>query len=705
VSWVRLFDSSISTLTELSDGQQFAKILSKIDASWFRVSALCQNSESNASWVFKFNHLKKMHKLMLSFLDNQLNVKPNLHINLNAIAKDNSVPDLVSFATLVLCIAVQCDNNAHYIKDIQTLDNKTQQQLMLAIDNTISSKNSALLSPVESIGELRKEVETLQKANADLSATNFQLLSQGGSGAGDFLLKQEISNLRETIQKTQDKLSETQTIAEKQESQIQDLTRSAQESAQTIRETSHLKDQLDEFRHLADKLQKTEALNEKYKKKLDEGMDMKKRVKALEDENLSLRSQQTDIENEYKKMKAYKPLLDSYKDQVKQLGDQNSVLMIEGSRAEFERREYQVKLERLEQEKKAASELNNNLEDRLREIELAGGDLISGETLAGELDGRSDSEDSSSQLRYKVVQLERQLEKFKGSASENSEQRILLLENLLVDSNRLKSKFEDDYLVLYQRNLGLENEVKQMSSDSGSRALQIELEEKEQEISTLRQRLSTGGSAVSTDSALSADLSKARQQLEHAQSQLRISEAKINKLSAEKENLVESAIDLKNRLTTESKNSSEMRAILASLESGKDETEEGAVLANTTQHLVKMQQQNEALHHALKQAKDRIQSFEKMIKESSSKDTNSKAYVEAMAAYEAAIREKDLEISRITDELKSMRIAVAREQRLMAAAYHSLGMQTQKAMGGAGNIKGTWLANQRKKQEFSVRGN
>ena len=46
--------------------------------------------------------MKRLHKLCLSFLDNHLDVKPSLDVNLNAIARDESVEDIVSFATLVL---------------------------------------------------------------------------------------------------------------------------------------------------------------------------------------------------------------------------------------------------------------------------------------------------------------------------------------------------------------------------------------------------------------------------------------------------------------------------------------------------------------------------------------------------------------------------------------------------------------------------
>jgi hypothetical protein len=42
-----------------------------------------------------------------------------------------------------------------------------------------------------------------------------------------------------------------------------------------------------------------------------------------------------------------------------------------------------------------------------------------------------------------------------------------MLETMLEDSNKLKSRFEDDYLNLYQRNLTLENDIKKLTSDAG----------------------------------------------------------------------------------------------------------------------------------------------------------------------------------------------------------------------------------------------
>lgn len=55
--------------------------------------------------------------------------------------------------------------------------------------------------------------------------------------------------------------------------QVEDLQRKADEGAR-------LKDQVDEYKHAADKLQRTENVIEKYKKKLEEGADVRRQVKV-----------------------------------------------------------------------------------------------------------------------------------------------------------------------------------------------------------------------------------------------------------------------------------------------------------------------------------------------------------------------------------------------------------------------------------------
>jgi hypothetical protein len=107
----------------------------------------------------------------------------------------------------------------------------------------------------------------------------------------------------------------------------------------------------------------------------------------------------------------------------------------------------------------------------------------------------------------------------------------------------------------------------------------------------------------SPESQMQAKLARSHELIEANKNQARILEAKINKLTHEKEGLVEQAIDLKDRLSGEIKAAGELRAIVAGFESSEGD-EGGSSLAAATHKLVNLQQQNDALHQALKQAKE-----------------------------------------------------------------------------------------------------
>jgi protein HOOK3 len=89
-----------------------------------------------------------------------------------------------------------------------------------------------------------------------------------------------------------------ETELDKQTTLITDLTRKVDELQVEADKAAKLKDQVDEcvilqafylgifnqlyrYRHAADKLQKTENVMEKYKKKLQEGADLRQHVKVI----------------------------------------------------------------------------------------------------------------------------------------------------------------------------------------------------------------------------------------------------------------------------------------------------------------------------------------------------------------------------------------------------------------------------------------
>lgn len=103
--------------------------------------------------------------------------------------------------------------------------------------------------------------------------------------------------LGDASQKSEDNLAMTEAELDKHTGLASELTRKIDELQVTADLAARLKDQVDEYvavisrgvtglarpfryRHAADKLQKTENVMEKYKKKLQEGADLRQHVKV-----------------------------------------------------------------------------------------------------------------------------------------------------------------------------------------------------------------------------------------------------------------------------------------------------------------------------------------------------------------------------------------------------------------------------------------
>jgi protein HOOK3 len=90
--------------------------------------------------VLKFNNLKKIYKVLTRYYEEVLGFPAGFPAgalavpNLNAIARDNDLAELVRLLQLVIALAVQCPRNQVYIEKIQSLSQESQHALMLAIE-------------------------------------------------------------------------------------------------------------------------------------------------------------------------------------------------------------------------------------------------------------------------------------------------------------------------------------------------------------------------------------------------------------------------------------------------------------------------------------------------------------------------------------------------------------------------------------------
>ncbi|KAJ3059107.1 hypothetical protein HDU98_004899 [Podochytrium sp. JEL0797] len=459
---------------------------------------------------------------------------------------------------------------------------------------------------------------------------------------------------------------------------------------------------------------------EKYKKKMEETSDLRKQMKTLEAQNLQLSDRSQQLEDEYRKVSSYKPLMDTYKDQIAVMEHKNSALQVEHSKLEFECNEARAKVDRLDALRRNDLDQIQALEEQVRELELMGGGIGMSDTPVGTL-----GTDLNNSLRAKIAQLEQDLQ----TATHNpSHDRIYVLESLLQDSTRLKDKFEQDFLQTYQKNLALDNELRQLRAVASSEAdetvqrlktqvaaYQVELEAATRRLAEAEVAIDQGmgGVGVGGGGAV-VDQETVRRQMDSCDKELKLQQAQINKLQNEKSVLEQSLAETRDSLIQEERTHEDLKAALAAFENKTAADETAQKVAATTQKIVLLTEQNTKVLKALKEAKKHILTQDKQIKDLKSvapKDN----FLEAIQSYEAQIAEKNAQIERANKELADTRRAAKREQALMLSAWYDLGINQQRRLntdkqpsstsGGAVAAEGSpmsWLAQQR--QDSSING-
>eukprot|EP00842_Homolaphlyctis_polyrhiza_P002052 jgi/Hompol1/2848/HPOL_006192-RA len=333
LAWITSIEevSSLPTsLQDLADGNAFMEVLSTIDPNWFRLN---KPTDANANWVLKFNTLKRMHKLIGSYFEEYLSQSitglnfDNAKLQLLA---QGDAEQILRFAHLIIALAVQSANNQRYIEKIQSLSQSDQHELMLAIEEVMAMvsqteeetnmneemiQQAAAKNQLEYEGAnlvLRKQLEAMKQQNDKLVAEKEEALSQiadldrtlsefKSAGNVDFLLRSEIDKLKIELDKSESQRHEFEALAEAQAAKLSESTKKIEQYSRQEEELQRLRDQLDEFRHAADRLQKSEAMVDKYKKKIDESVELRRTVKVLEEQLLASETRSAALEEEYRK--------------------------------------------------------------------------------------------------------------------------------------------------------------------------------------------------------------------------------------------------------------------------------------------------------------------------------------------------------------------------------------------------------------------
>lgn len=182
--------------------------------------------------------------------------------------------------------------------------------------------------------------------------------------------------------------------------------------------------------------------------------------------------------------------MESYRNQIAELEATLSSRNAEVDGLKFELENCQTKLAAAADERNQDRETLELYQERVRELEMLsartmGQDLNLGnsegnttEMTDAELTGNDDDNDegmglggelndaitrtTTTDLKLQIRKLKRELEATRANNAENS--RILVLENLLEDANRMKARYEADYLAAHREKLVLQRNLEDIRS-------------------------------------------------------------------------------------------------------------------------------------------------------------------------------------------------------------------------------------------------
>jgi protein HOOK3 len=185
--------------------------------------------------------------------------------------------------------------------------------------------------------------------------------------------------------------------------------------------------------------------------------------------------------------------MESYKNQIAELESKVSVRSQEMDTLKFELERSRTRLKTTLDERAKDAEALDLYQERVRELELTshrptampkpphegdhpagnmsefteaemtGGDEDDdgGQGLGGELDDAITGT-TMTDLKIQIRKLERELEAVRKNEADGS--RVLVLENLLEDANRMKGRYEADYLSAYREKLVLQRDLEEIRS-------------------------------------------------------------------------------------------------------------------------------------------------------------------------------------------------------------------------------------------------
>ncbi|XP_062509917.1 protein Hook homolog 3-like [Corticium candelabrum] len=507
---------------DLCDGAAVAEALTSIAPDWFDQEWLSRiKRDVGDNWRLKVSNLKKIVKRVTDYYEQILHQQiESLQMpDVNLIGEHADTSELGRLLQLILGCAVHCENKHEYIQRIMQLEEEVQHAVMGAIQelmqkgipstvpgdaykqleeehhHTLQQLHSALAEREEleqQRFELKLEVETLKEERISLVQESERLTKQlkeihnPDSPDSPYGQKQQQMH-RQLEQLKQEKFEREHEIDDHRlklgllEKQLNDLQQKNEDLHSMAEQAQRWKDEVDELRHEAVKVEKLELTLDSYKKKVEDTSELRKQVRTLEDKNRTYMQQTMELEDELRKLASVKSQLESYKKQVHQLDVELREERKQSDKVSFELRRVTESLEEANQENQRLIAKNRQLMDLQDEIDLGHSaphitHSLPSPTSAAPLSAQV----MAPQLEERITELERENEMLKArqrSPVSDAEQQVQLLQSQLDDVAQINGRLERELRTSHQKVYELETQIGSAGSQGANRQQRMAQEE------------------------------------------------------------------------------------------------------------------------------------------------------------------------------------------------------------------------------------
>ncbi|PGH06341.1 hypothetical protein AJ80_08175 [Polytolypa hystricis UAMH7299] len=530
--WLNSFPlgTTVRANDELTDGSVLWEVLQDVDPQFF-LGELPERSPSD-HWLPKWQNLKHIHKLLISYLRNQnegqvpagLNITPDL----KAIAEDSSTKETSELLKLLLLTAISSPNAGSYVTTMQGLSTPTQEGLKDIIqeaqnpsqdrlDEVRDERNEYIrrdlkmdpeLQFEERVGkvlaendrlshekkELQKALEVLHDRLTRLQENNDALqgrltstedrLSTLKSGKGELIPNAKV--LENKTRQQEDIIASQEVKLAASQDEIDGLRMTVESLRVKTQKHQKLQDDYDEIKNERDQLSRKANAAEKYRQKLQASQDFEKEALTLRNQVNDLQQQLKDADSNQKSSSDRDREFKEYGELVAKIELDRHEIQNVKKQLEFNNHALTERLQSAEEQHDRDDAVISELRERLRELEGFDSPTTPGSTTPkahGTFQGDLDSVGSrENQLKAENEELKKELEKLKAGDSDATVSESYCNQNMQLtydDYNDSSRKLHDKYVAVRRRLADAEGEIESLKRELSDANIELGLVDKD----------------------------------------------------------------------------------------------------------------------------------------------------------------------------------------------------------------------------------